>query len=72
MEKREYMLECRRLSAEFDKKMKAADAYFDTHPDLATAAECNEYWDLQNEALTAGREWSEFCAYERPIHPRSR
>lgn len=59
---KEYWVRVSELSDDFAAKKDAADAYLKEHPELAEEGEREEYWTLQNAAMTAALRWQEYCS----------
>jgi len=57
----EYLVRVAELSDDFAAKKKAADEYFEEHPELAGEGEREEFWNLQNAAMTAAISWQQYC-----------
>lgn len=62
----EYWTRVSELSDDFAAKKKAADVYFEEHPKLDGDGERDEYWTLQNAAMTAAIRWQEYCTANKP------
>ena len=57
----DYWVRVSELSDDFAAKKNAADEYLKEHPELDGEDERNEYWTLQNAAMTAAIRWQEYC-----------
>lgn len=65
MKRRDYFIECNRLSNVFSEKHEAVQAHLENDPNLEGEGSYEKYWDLQNEASTAAIAWTNFCAEHR-------
>lgn len=61
----EYIDECCRRSNVFDEKNQAVNNFLANNPDLGDDATYKRFWDLQNEAATAAKDWWEYCENNR-------
>ncbi|MCY1463642.1 hypothetical protein D9M71_815640 [compost metagenome] len=61
MTRKEYYLECRRLSAVFGEKVQAVNDFLALEPDLSYDDVLSQLWELQDEATRASHEWTSFC-----------
>jgi hypothetical protein len=63
----DYWVRVSELSDDFAAKKNAADEYWKEHPELNGEGERDEYWNLQNAAMTAAIRWQEYCTANKHL-----
>jgi hypothetical protein len=63
----EYWVHVAELSDDFAEKKKRADEFFRDHPSLEGEGERDQYWELQNAAMTAAIRWQEYCTANKHL-----